>query len=175
MRDKFLKTCTCQIYGNQNFPPQSNKSLKLGDIRFWTSGKLPKIIDLSRSTICKYFQSLFCIRCGSGTWLLELARMYPNNEYYGVDVTPLLPTDSLPGNVQFFSVNVLYDLPFEAFTFDFVHQRLLVRNFNTKQWQTIIGELARVTKPYGFIEIMEMDLSPYCQGPTTKKLFEACK
>ncbi|GBC04791.1 hypothetical protein RclHR1_05880004 [Rhizophagus clarus] len=113
------------------------------------------------------------VGCGSGIWLLELARMYPNNEYYGVDVTPLFPTDNLPGNVQFFSANVLYDLPFEAFTFDFVHQRFLVRNFNTKQWQTIIGELTRVTKPHGFIEIMEMDLTPYCQGPTTKKLFEA--
>ncbi|CAB4430165.1 unnamed protein product [Rhizophagus irregularis] len=113
------------------------------------------------------------VGCGSGTWLLELARMYPNNEYYGVDVTPLFPTDNLPGNVQFFIVNVLYDLPFETFTFDFVHQRLLVRDFNTKQWKNIIGELARVTRPYGFIEIMEMDLAPYCQGPTTKKLFEA--
>lgn len=155
------------------FSSPIEQKLKVGGYRILDVGL---VIRNYRYIILQIFSISFCtFRCGSGTWLLELARMYPNNEYYGVDVTPLFPTDNLPGNVRFFTVNVLYDLPFETFTFDFVHQRLLVRDFNTKQWQTIIGELARVTRPYGFIEIMEMDLAPYCQGPTTKKLFEACK
>jgi ubiquinone/menaquinone biosynthesis C-methylase UbiE len=114
-------------------------------------------------------------RCGSGTWLLELARMYPNNEYYGVDIAPLFPTDNVPENVRFLSANINNGLPFDPFTFDFVHQRLLVRNLNTKQWQTLIEEMTRITRPYGYIELVEMDLAPYSQGPITRKLFEACK
>ena len=101
--------------------------------------------------------------------------MYPKNEYYGVDIAPIFPTVNLPRNVHFVSANVLTGLPFDQHTFDFVHQQLLVRNFNTKQWRTAMEELTRVTRPFGFIEFMEMDLAPYSQGPTTRKLFEACK
>ncbi|RIA92643.1 S-adenosyl-L-methionine-dependent methyltransferase [Glomus cerebriforme] len=113
------------------------------------------------------------VGCGSGSWLLEVARMYPNNQYFGVDIAPLFPTNGLPENVHFVMGNILNGLPFLCETFDFVHQRFLVRNFNTRNWQMAIKELTRVAKPGAQIELMEMDLITYNQGPTTKKLFEA--
>ncbi|RIA79553.1 S-adenosyl-L-methionine-dependent methyltransferase [Glomus cerebriforme] len=113
------------------------------------------------------------VGCGAGSWLLEVAKMYPNNQYFGVDVVPIFPKDNLPGNIHFITGNVLNGLPFSCEMFDFVHQRFMVRNFNTRHWKMAVKELTRVAKLGAYIELMEMDLITYSQGPITKKLFES--
>ena len=51
----------------------------------------------------------------------------------------------------------------------------MVRNYNMKQWETIIDEIARVTKLTGYIELIEMDLLPQNKGPATGMLYDGCK
>ncbi|CAG8503194.1 12938_t:CDS:2 [Acaulospora morrowiae] len=114
------------------------------------------------------------IGCGTGEWILDMAREYPNTKFYGLDLSPNYQTSSLPENVEFYQGNLLEGLPFEDVTFDFVHMSLLVRWLTTKQWEdVVIRELVRVTKPFGFIELMEGDLTLHNQGPVTMKLQEA--
>ena len=106
-----------------------------------------------------------------------MANLYPDNEYRGIDLVEIYPTTNIPPNVLFAKADILDDdgLPFDNNTFDFVNMRFLSRHFNTNQWRVAIEEMARVTKEFGFIEIMEIDLTSYNQGPVTRKLYEACK
>src|SRR5206468_799506 len=47
--------------------------------------------------------------------------------------------------------------------------------FTRKQWQDIvIGEIARILKPGGWVEFVEPDATNKSQGPYTKKIFSAC-
>ncbi|CAG8553316.1 16964_t:CDS:2, partial [Acaulospora colombiana] len=116
------------------------------------------------------------IGCGTGEWILDMAKEYPNTRFYGLDMLPIYPTSSLPENVKFHQANLLEGLPFEDETFDFVNMSLLVRHLTTRQWEdVVVRELVRVTKPLGFIELMEGDLSLHNQGPITAKLQEASR
>nr|CAG8471997.1 10645_t:CDS:2 [Entrophospora candida] len=114
------------------------------------------------------------VGCGTGDWIMELARKYPKSKFIGVDKKPYFPSTDLPENVEFYVVDILEGLPFANNTFDFVHQRFLCSYLSTKQWEEIvINELLRVTKPLGYLELMETDLTSYSQGPITKKLCDA--
>ena len=145
--------------------------------RYWVSKKDVYIYFLQKKKRCilTYKIHLIFFSCGTGTWLLEMAKTYPNNLYCGIDTVPMFPLMNVPPNISFINADILDKLPFGSETFDFVHQQLLVRNFNNKDWEFVINEIVRVTKPLGHIELMEMDLVPYQQGPITNKLHEACK
>lgn len=105
-----------------------------------------------------------------------MAKAYPNNLYCGIDTATMgFPLVNVPPNVSFINAGVNESLPFGNGSFDFVHQQLLASNISNKDWEFVINEIVRVTKPLGHIELMEMDLVPYQQGPVTIKLHEACK
>ena len=56
---------------------------------------------------------------------------------------------------QFIQGNILDGLPFPDASFDFVHQRLLFFAIPTDRWQFLLNELTRVTRPGGWIEVVE--------------------
>jgi SAM-dependent methyltransferase len=68
--------------------------------------------------------------------------------------------------------NVLQGLPFDADRFDFVHQRFLTAGLPLKSWPAVIEELVRVTRPGGWIELVEA--APWIRpaGPATARLSE---
>lgn len=64
------------------------------------------------------------VGCGSGRWILEMARDFPNSTFIGVDVSNVFPSpDKIPSNASFVEGNVLHGLPFADDTFDYVYQR----------------------------------------------------
>ncbi|CAG8474854.1 10849_t:CDS:2 [Ambispora leptoticha] len=96
------------------------------------------------------------VGCGTGTWLLDMARNYPNSNFVGIDFSPIFPSEGLPENVIFVDCNFLDGSPFEDFYFDFAHQKFMVAAFTEEQWkEKVIPELLRITKPGGWIEIVE--------------------
>ncbi|CAG8551060.1 3342_t:CDS:2 [Paraglomus brasilianum] len=96
------------------------------------------------------------VGCGSGTWILELAEEYPNSHFVGVDMSPVVLRNKQPDNVEFITHNVLTGLPFEDNSFDYVFARLLSGGYTRRQWKEIaIPEYTRVTKPTGWVELME--------------------
>ncbi|RHZ87026.1 hypothetical protein Glove_41g82 [Diversispora epigaea] len=112
------------------------------------------------------------IGCGSGAWVLEMATEYQNPQFTGIDVAPLYPTEIKPENVTFQQANVLLGLPFEDNTFDFVYIRFMIFAFSVEDWERAIKEVVRVTKPGGWVEIMEKDLywcneGPFCKAART--------
>ncbi|KAG9288824.1 hypothetical protein G9A89_001148 [Geosiphon pyriformis] len=114
------------------------------------------------------------VGCGPGTWVIEMARTYPRSEFIGIDISPIFPTKNLPPNVRFLECNLLDGLPMENDTLDFVFQRFLVGGYTEEQWKTqVIQELARVTRPGGWIELTEADITSPSDGEVTQRLNEA--
>src|ERR1051325_9432918 len=105
-----------------------------------------------------------------------MAESYPKSTFTGVDFAPIFPQEKKPENAKFLQANILDGLPFLDDTFDFVHMRLLVTAFSSREWEEkVIPELARITRQGGWVEFMESDIQYYNEGPTTQRLTEACK
>jgi ubiquinone/menaquinone biosynthesis C-methylase UbiE len=107
--------------------------------------------------------SILDVGTGTGRWAYEMAQLFPRAKVVGVDVTPP-PSDApappgaanvRPANYSFVAANVLEGLPFPEASFDFVHMRLLYSAIPHDRWPFVIGELARVTRPGGWIESVE--------------------
>ncbi|KAI8364358.1 uncharacterized protein BYT42DRAFT_506332 [Radiomyces spectabilis] len=61
-------------------------------------------------------------------------------------------------NLEIHVCNIPYDgLPFEDNTFDFVQQNLSAIVYTRSDWSRMLAELIRVTKPGGYIQLMEVD------------------
>jgi SAM-dependent methyltransferase len=99
------------------------------------------------------------VGCGTGKWGQEIATAYPKARVTGFDVEDMQRTTSPLLNYQFSQGNVLNGLPFASHTFDYVHQRLLVAGIPLDTWPWVVAELRRVTRPSGWIELVEMGTS----------------
>jgi SAM-dependent methyltransferase len=100
---------------------------------------------------------------GTGRWAREIAQQFPAAKVVGTDVTPP-PTDEpatpgavdlRPPNYTFVAANVLEGLPFPDASFDYVHMRLLYLAIPHDRWPFIVGELVRVARPGGWVELLE--------------------
>lgn len=111
---------------------------------------------------------------GTGVWGHEMACEFPSAMVVGLDLEPPQQLRSalsvaLPPNYQFVQGNVLQGLPFPDKMFDFTHQRLLSAAIPAQQWPRVVRELVRVTRPGGFVEIVESSPLPGV-GPASRLL-----
>ncbi|CAG8582729.1 10834_t:CDS:2 [Ambispora gerdemannii] len=112
--------------------------------------------------------------CGAGTWILDMAKQYPYSKFVGVDLSPIFPTEGLPSNVEFIEYNVLDRLPYEDSFFDFVHQKIMLAAFTEAQWEeNVIPEMTRLTRPDGWVEILEVAGYLVSDGNATNRISEA--
>lgn len=110
---------------------------------------------------------------GSGRWAMEVATTFPTARVIGMDLVPPAVDeatilghglDQRPPNYAFAPGNILEGLPFPDASFDFVHQRLLITAIPKERWPSVIQELARVTRPGGWVELAECGV-PEAGGP----------
>ncbi|RIB27805.1 S-adenosyl-L-methionine-dependent methyltransferase [Gigaspora rosea] len=113
------------------------------------------------------------VGCGPGTWLLDMSTTYQGSTFIGIDISPIFPTGIKPPNLTFYATNVLKGLPFPDNHFDFVYMRNLIIAFTEDEWNTVIGELIRVVKPGGWIELMEGNLEFEGEGACAQVLLGA--
>ncbi|KAI8612723.1 S-adenosyl-L-methionine-dependent methyltransferase [Chytriomyces sp. MP71] len=110
------------------------------------------------------------VGCAAGAWLDAVFVYNSDAEYHGCDIaTELL---DWPVAKCVFG-NVLERLPYEDNSFDYVHQRFLTFGIPKNKWPAVVAELIRVTKPGGWIELMEFDAVHHRMGPNHKKLADA--
>ncbi len=102
-------------------------------------------------------RSILDVGCGTGRWAVEMASLYPHANVFGVDITPPenAPGMAIPENCAFTPGNILEGLKFPDGSFDFVHMRLLLFAIPEARWPDVVRELARVTRPGGWIELVE--------------------
>ena len=102
------------------------------------------------------------VACGTGRWAAEMSTIFPQANVVGVDITPPAmesgATQKRPDNFTFVQANMLEGLPFADNSFDFVHQRLVIVALPNDRWVTQVRELLRVTRPGGWVELVEGDL-----------------
>ncbi|KAI9265044.1 S-adenosyl-L-methionine-dependent methyltransferase [Phascolomyces articulosus] len=104
--------------------------------------------------------------CGTGCWILDMCKQYPNSIFLGTDVSTIYSVhdEIKPSNCSFDVANVLEPLPFPDNHFDFIHQRLLVAAIPQDSWQPVVNSFMRILKPGGWVEFMEttdvINLSP---------------
>ncbi|KAF9002341.1 hypothetical protein BDQ17DRAFT_1243432 [Cyathus striatus] len=97
---------------------------------------------------------------GTGTtvWLSDLATTVPETvELHGIDIESYLfpPPEDHPTNFKLSVANVT-NLPIEwSDTFTLINQRLLVGALKRTEWPVALSELYRVTKPNGWIQLLE--------------------
>jgi SAM-dependent methyltransferase len=116
-------------------------------------------------------RNILDVGSGTGQWAYDLCAEYPEAAVVGLDLVPG-KGDRRPGNYRHVKANVLHGLPFEDGSFDYVHQRLMVTALPVGAWPEVVRDLLRVTRPGGWVELVESgnDIEP-C-GPATMRLFE---
>ncbi len=117
-------------------------------------------------------QSILDVGCGTGRWGGEMARLFPQANVVGLDLTPpsaasLAVTQAQgapPDNYAFIEGDITKGLPFTDNSFDFVHMRLVVLALPSNAWAPAIQEIKRVTKPGGWIELVDTAVTPRAPG-----------
>ncbi|GBB85081.1 hypothetical protein RclHR1_11660001 [Rhizophagus clarus] len=113
------------------------------------------------------------IGCGAGTWLLDLSNKYENSHFVGVDIKPVYPHEIKPNNLEFIEADVINGLSFHDNEFDFTHIENMSYVFTSDQWDFVLSELIRVTRPGGYIEVGDRRNGYVGEGPIFRKLTDA--
>lgn len=87
-----------------------------------------------------------------------MATEFPSAQFVGIDQATLFPHDIRPANVSFQKQDILLGLPFEDNSFDLVQMRLFALAFTRSQWEEALKEAYRVTKPGGYVQLLEAQL-----------------
>jgi len=110
------------------------------------------------------------VGCGTGQWAFELCAQFSGAMVVGLDLEPSKP--QRPTNYRFVRGNILSGLPFGDDRFDFVHQRLLQSGVPLASWSGVVNDLVRVTRPGGWVELVEIENQMKGAGPATTRLLE---
>jgi ubiquinone/menaquinone biosynthesis C-methylase UbiE len=121
-------------------------------------GVLPEQPDAGR------FQHVLDVGCGTGGWLIELAKTYPGiSRLVGVDISHTMiayartqaEANQVGDRVEFHVMDALRMLEFPARSFDLVNHRFGISWLRTWDWPKLLQEYQRVARPEGVVRITE--------------------
>ncbi|KAF4604739.1 hypothetical protein EYR40_003517 [Pleurotus pulmonarius] len=122
-------------------------------------GKYPRVVrDYLTPAFPGDLRNVLDLGCGSGTWIMEIARDFPNCDAVAVDLVPMQSPD-MPFNCRSEVDDINLGLQHFYDDFDFVHARLI--SSGIKDFPALIHEIARTLKPGGYVELMEFDFHAY--------------
>lgn len=111
-------------------------------------------------------QRILDIGCGTGGWLIEVAKTYPDLPLLvGIDISSKMigyaqeqaRAAQVSHRVEFHVMDALRLLEFPTDYFDMVNQRLGISYLRTWDWPRLLQEYQRVTRPEGVIRITEAE------------------
>ncbi len=117
--------------------------------------------------------------CGTGGWLLEVARAYPEcSLLMGIDLSRAMITnararaasDPQGTRVKYHVMDALYMYQFPRASFDLVNQRLGASYLRSWDWLRLFAEYRRITRPGGMIRISECSI-PESNSPALNELY----
>ena len=111
-------------------------------------GVFPENVDPSR------FQLVLDLACGPGGWACDVARLYPQMDVIGVDVSEKMMRYAQAhaqaqrlDNASFQVMDVIKPLAFPDDAFDFINARLLSSFMPVAIWPSFVQECIRITRP----------------------------
>ncbi len=123
--------------------------------------------------ISKNTRTILDVGCGTGCWAQEMALEFPMSLVVGCDLVEQRTEQIVaPPNYRFIEADALKGLPFADQSFDIVHQRLLFLAIPLAEWQREINELVRLTRPKGWVELLETQLTVQDGGPICSQISE---
>ncbi|GBC01406.1 hypothetical protein RclHR1_04180013 [Rhizophagus clarus] len=119
------------------------------------------------------------IKCGPGTWVLDMATEFSKCSFTGIDLIPIFPSEIRPKNTKFVLANKSEYLPFSPSTFSYVHINFIehMHNENSFYQNDIINEIINIMKCDAWLEITtwNMEFENEKVGHITQKLISAMK
>jgi ubiquinone/menaquinone biosynthesis C-methylase UbiE len=138
-------------------------------------GVLPEQPDPSR------FQRVLDVGCGTGGWLIEVAKTYPQIALLiGVDINSAMLKDAqrqaevsrVSDRMEFHAMDALRMLEFPERFFDLVNQRAGASYLRTWDWLKLLQEYRRVGRPGGVVRVTEFEIIPRSTSPALTQLCE---
>lgn len=121
---------------------------------------------LAEQPVPHLFQRVLDVGCGTGDWLIEVARGYPTMPLLmGIDINSQMVTFAreqaekrhLSERVEFHVMDALTPLAFPTAYFDLVNQRLGISFLRTWDWPPLFQQYQRITRPGGTLRITEAE------------------
>ncbi|KAI8879969.1 hypothetical protein K501DRAFT_161704, partial [Backusella circina FSU 941] len=115
------------------------------------------------------------IGCGPGSWCLDISSKFPSIHVTGIDCEDGMFPDpaTIPDNCTFQKHNLLETNlvdQFDQYTqFDYIHIRFMNLSLTAEQYSKVVADCWRLLKRGGYLELMEIDMTIYNPGKTTKK------
>lgn len=127
------------------------------------------------------FRRVLDVGCGTGHWLIEVAKTYPNlSRGIGIDINGKMveyanaqaEAERVSGRVEFRVMDALAVLNFPADSFDLVNMRLAQSYLRKWDWANVLSEFKRVVRPGGVIRLTESISSLDMNSPALMQLGE---
>ncbi|KAF8624066.1 hypothetical protein AX15_006078 [Amanita polypyramis BW_CC] len=117
---------------------------------------------------------------GTGKWVMDMGRTFPNSIFIGVDIVPIATRYPLE-NTQFEIQNISEGLRWSDGTFDLIHARDL--SMGVRDWRVLVREVARLLRTGGLFVSCEwapfLSVDPsfgvdiHTHAPASVRFFEA--
>ncbi|KAH7107171.1 hypothetical protein BKA62DRAFT_765718 [Auriculariales sp. MPI-PUGE-AT-0066] len=123
-------------------------------------GGVGSIIDFNG----KFPHNVLDLGCGTGAWVLDAAKQWPDASFVGFDIAPVqfnveLAQPNLASRIQWVRGNFLTErLPFADCQFDHVNIRFIARGVPEDKWHDLFEEVSRVLSPGGSLSMTEADI-----------------
>ncbi|KAL0951792.1 hypothetical protein HGRIS_008460 [Hohenbuehelia grisea] len=103
-------------------------------------------------------KSVLDLGCGSGSWIMDVARDFPDANCVAVDLVPMQSAD-MPPNCRSEVDDINLGLEHYYNDFDYVHARLI--SSGIKDYERVVDHAVNVLRPRGLLEFMEFDFHTY--------------
>lgn len=121
------------------------------------------------------FRHVLDVGCGTGGWLIEVAKAYPSMPLLvGIDISNTMVTfactqaaeQRINDRADFHIMDALRQLEFPDATFDLVNLRFGSSYARTWEWPKVISEMLRICRPGGIIRLTEPALIQQSNSPS---------
>ncbi len=137
-------------------------------------GVLPEQTDRTR------FQRVLDVACGTGGWLIEMARQNPQMSLIGIDVSKRMidyareqaGVARVNERVEFHTMDALRMLEFPNNFFNLVNMRCGGSFMRTWDWPKLLSEMRRITCRGGIVRLTEPEIRHQNNSPAFTRLYE---